>query len=81
MASKKFIADQYEFNMGDRPFKPFDKVVVAPDVEHGVLESITPVIEPFHGIVCEVLPSFLIVKNEKDGKMFSLYPRQCKLRI
>jgi hypothetical protein len=80
MKKPKHIADQYEFNMGDRPFRPLDKVVVSPDAEHGVLESVTPVLQPFHGIVCEALPSFLVVKDEKTGTMYSVYPRQCTLR-
>lgn len=75
---KKHIAEQYEFNL-ERPFVIYDKVVVVPD-EKSMLNNVEPVLKTIFAKVVEVLPSFLLVKDEVTGKMYPVYPRQCTLR-
>ena len=82
MSKKKHIADQYEFNMGDKPFVLLNKVVVAPSLEFPYSDFAEPIFAQIVEVVSrEPHDEYFIVKDEKTGKLHSVYAWQLKLRI
>lgn len=82
LKKKKFIADQYEMTLG-RVFIASDKVVVTPLVNDPNL------VKPIFAEIISVndrningkpIDPFLIVKDEADGQLYSVFVRQCILR-
>ena len=73
----KHFAEQFEMDFGSH-FVVYDLVEVSP--EENKLAQALPFTEKFSGKVIEVLDTYFIVKDDKDGQLYSVYPRQCVLK-
>ena len=82
MKKTKFLADQFEFNMGDRPFVLNDKVVVTPQGDDTFTK---PLFGQIVGIISRdqmntPMEPVYAVKEEKTQKDHLVYKWQLKLR-
>lgn len=82
MKKSKFIADQFEFHMGDRPFMLNDKVVVTPQGDDTFTK---PLFGQIVGIMTrdpmnQPMEPFFVIKEDETLTTVLAYARQCKLR-